>query len=89
MVGRADPVPAVPQGQQRVRREVVGGVRLARQQMGEPGQLGVVALEEGVELRGGGVVTDCPHGGLSSQRLPGCRTPYGRPNPNGPRNVSP
>lgn len=53
-----------------------------------PGQFGVVALEEGAELPGG-VVDDCPHGGLSSQRLPGCRTPYGRPNPNDPRGISP
>jgi hypothetical protein len=63
MVGGAHPVPAVPEREQRVGREIVGGVRLTRQQVGEPGQFGVVALEEGVELHGGGVVDDCAHGG--------------------------
>lgn len=63
MVGGAHPVPAVPQREQRIGREIVGGVRLTRQQMGETGQFGVVAFEEGVELHGGVVVDDCAHGG--------------------------
>jgi hypothetical protein len=37
--------------------------------MGQAGEFGVVTLEEGMELHGGGVVDDCPHG-FSSQRFP-------------------
>ena len=58
----AHPVPAVPQGEQCVGGQIVGGVRLAGQQMGEPGQFGVVTLEEGMELHGGCVVDDSAHG---------------------------
>ncbi len=61
MVGRAHPVPAVPQRQQRVRGQIVGGVRLPGQQMGETGEFGVVPFEEGMELHGGGVVHDRAH----------------------------
>jgi hypothetical protein len=38
-----------PQRHQRVRREIVGRVRLTRQQVGEAGEFGVVPLEERVE----------------------------------------
>ncbi|GAA4889573.1 hypothetical protein GCM10023237_03770 [Streptomyces coeruleoprunus] len=81
VLGRADAVPAVPEGEQRVRGEVVGGVRLAGEEVGEAGQFGVVPLEEGVELRGG--VIGCPHGRplpcAPSRCVGGCTGPAGGP----------
>lgn len=61
VVGGPHPVPAVPERDQGVRCQIVRGVLLAGQQVGEAGEFGVVPLEEVMELRGGCVV-DCPHG---------------------------
>ena len=47
--GLRDAVPVPPHRHQRVGREVVGGVRLAGQQVGQAGEFGVVPLEERVE----------------------------------------
>lgn len=76
MVGVPDPVPAVPERQQGVGRQIVGGVGLAGQQMGQPREFGVMGLEELMELGGSGigVVDGCAHGYLISALVPGART---------------
>lgn len=70
MVGVPDPVPAVPERQQRIGRQIVRGVGLTGQQMGQPGEFGVMGLEELMELGGSGIVDDCAHGYLSVHSIP-------------------
>ncbi|MCQ0018006.1 hypothetical protein LUX39_32970 [Actinomadura madurae] len=55
LVGGPHPVPSPPRGGQGVGREVVGAVRVAQQQVGQPRELAVVPLEEPVELAAGGI----------------------------------
>jgi hypothetical protein len=70
VLGRPHPLPVPPHRHQRVGREVVRRVGLTRQQVGQTGEFGVVALEELVERGGivGGGLDGCAHGHLS---LPG------------------
>jgi hypothetical protein len=60
----------VPERHERVGGQVVRRVGLARQQMGEPGEFGVVRLEERTELGGSSIIHDCAHGNLFSAREP-------------------
>jgi hypothetical protein len=70
MVRRADPVPLVPHRDERVRREVVRGIRITRQEVGQTGQFTVMPLEELMELGSGDIVDCCAHGDLSPDSLP-------------------
>ncbi len=81
VVGVPDPVPAVPERQQGVGRQIVGGIGLTGQQMGQPGEFGVMGLEELVELGGSGIgmVDGCAHSYLSLRSRSGAcagRTVY-------------
>jgi hypothetical protein len=70
VLGRPHPSPVPPHRHQRIGCEVVRRIRLTRQQVGQTGEFGVVALEELVELSGivDGGLDGCAHGHLS---LPG------------------